>query len=202
MLVASTPARRCPRQVVRTRIRELAVAGSLLVLAAGLGADQSRRGQVSTESRTLIALQSREVESVPDCGAQELDIKNELLRRFHIVVLAIHAKCEANLEVVLKCIGPKWERVPAREKDGIVRIPTGEIFVRFKDATPPATIHSILRDNSLDILESPTRPGSAYKVAVHPLSAARSMEAVKALTQLNDVEYAEPNWIIIRAREP
>jgi hypothetical protein len=162
----------------------------------------SRKAQVSAENRTLIALQSRETESVPDCGVQHLDTTNELLRRFRIVILALPAKCEANLQVLLKCVGPKWERVRIREKDGIVQIPTGEIFVRFKDHTPQETIRKILRDNLLEIIESPTRPHAAYKVANQPVSAARSIEVAKALALLGDVEYAQPNWVIIRTREP
>jgi fervidolysin-like protein len=83
-----------------------------------------------------------------------------------------------------------------------VKIPTGEMFVKFKSDATAEQIQTQLQDLKLRVVELPARPNSAYKVTQTPTSAAHSLETVDSLKRLSTVEYAEPNWLIVRLEEP
>jgi hypothetical protein len=196
-------ARRCQHRVARPRIGARVIWRCFIVLVVFMSLRASTtKSQVSAEDRSLIVLQSREAKSVPDCGAERLDARNEILKSSHIVVLAVPKRGESSLQGVMKCFGPGWEQVPFREKNGVVQIPSGEIFVKFKDGTSEELIQKTFESNGLKVIGEPKSPHSAYKVSSQIDSAARSLEIVRLVGKSPFVEYAEPNWIIVRAKTP
>lgn len=158
------------------------------------------KAQVLAEDNGLVVLQSREPQRVPDCGAQQLDRKNQILKNFRIVVLAVRK--EEKLQHVLRCFGPSWEQVPFREKNGVVQIPTGEIFVKFKEGTSKGVIQKIFENNGLRVVTEPKTQNSAFKATSQSRSAARSVEVARLIGKSPFIEYAEPNWIIVRSKTP
>jgi hypothetical protein len=123
--------------------------------------------------------------------------KNLLMEQFHIVVVSLTDQNSETIDSVFKCFGKDWERIPINTSPSAIQVPTGEIFVKFKDEMTTQQVREQLQGLNLPVVELPVRANSAYKVAQTPLSGAHSHEAVESLRRLSCVQYAQPNWLII-----
>jgi len=75
------------------------------------------------------------------------------------------------------------------------------MFVKFKSDATAEQIQTQLQDLKLRVVELPSRPNSAYKVTPNSDFSCSSLETVDSLKRLSTVEYAEPNWLIVRLEE-
>jgi len=157
----------------------------------------------TTTNRVVVGFQNRKgTNELPPCAKGFQLRKSPLFEKFHIVVLFLSVDDREAIYAALKCLGEDWERIPLRLSSSTVKIPTGEMFVKFKSDATAEQIQTQLQDLKLRVVELPARPNSAYKVTQTPTSAAHSLETVDSLKRLSTVEYAEPNWLIVRLEEP
>ncbi|MET0626780.1 MAG: hypothetical protein ABW250_27855 [Pyrinomonadaceae bacterium] len=85
------------------------------------------------------------------------------------------------------------------QPDGPLAVPTGKIFLRFKEGVEVATRREEIERAGYEITETPPyAPSSAWVRAIGG-DVARSLSDIEALEKLADVENVEPQMLVERA---
>jgi hypothetical protein len=160
-----------------------------------------QRGGDSQEK--FVALQARRPAATLPACAERFDVNHSaILRQFQIILVSVPASADFDLSnKVLGCFKDEWEALPVKESDSTLQIPTGEIMMKVKSGTERSALDRMLRTLGLKLVTEP-RENRAFKVATEPLSATKAETALKSLRQVGFVEFAEPNWLTLRARRP
>lgn len=146
---------------------------------------------------TLIAYQKHgAIDALPKCAHSWRRLQSEVLDAANIVVLDLPEAVPVALAD--RCLGRAFQKVPLVTKGAVTKIPTGEILAKFGPELTPSAVLSVARKIGLVVKRKPTRMNGAYVLTTLPQSAARAARIAEELGRLPAVEYAEPNWIVIR----
>src|SRR5258708_36200870 len=162
---------------------------------------------LSQESRAApafrcLAFQARLASARVTLCAQEFDLRGgPLLEHYQIALICFKGDDFLRSEAATKCFEGPWKSIPIETTGRVLKIPTGEILVKFKEGLSSSEVEGILASFELRIVAWPTKLTPAYKVTDQPRSAAHSLETAAQLGKLSLIEYAEPNWVIIRRDE-
>lgn len=86
------------------------------------------------------------------------------------------------------------------QPDGPLAVPTGKIFLRFKEGVEAASRREEIERAGYEIIETPPYAPSGAWVRAVGGDVARSLSNIKALEKLADVENVEPQMLVERAR--
>jgi hypothetical protein len=84
--------------------------------------------------------------------------------------------------------------------DGPPAVPTGKIFLRFKEGVEAASRREAIERAGYEIIETPPYAPSGAWVRASDGDVARSLSDIKALEKLADVENVEPQMLVERAQ--
>lgn len=86
------------------------------------------------------------------------------------------------------------------QPDGPLAVPTGKIFLRFKEGLEAASRRKEIERAGYEIIETPPYAPSGAWVRAPGGDVARSLSNIKALEKLADVENVEPQMLVERAQ--
>lgn len=86
------------------------------------------------------------------------------------------------------------------QPDGPLAVPTGKIFLRFKEGVEAASRRKEIERAGYEIIETPPYAPSGAWVRAAGGDVARSLSNIKALEKLADVENVEPQMLVERAQ--
>jgi hypothetical protein len=92
-------------------------------------------------------------------------------------------------------------RVPVQEYHGVLSVPTGNFYLRFKDEVTPTVARKRVEAMGFKVLTPTSDPGSLLVVEGTGLPADRTRELEK-LNQLHELLYVAPNDIPLKVRAP
>jgi hypothetical protein len=86
------------------------------------------------------------------------------------------------------------------EPDGPLAVPTGKVFVRFKEGVEAETRRAEIEGAGYEIIQTPPYAPSSAWVRSAGGDIARSLSDIEALEKLADVENVEPQMLVERAQ--
>lgn len=89
--------------------------------------------------------------------------------------------------------------VYSRGADGPLAVPTGQVFVRFREGVPAESRSGDLREAGYEIVRSPHYAPQTAWVRSHDGSPAQALANMERLQSLPDLEHVEPEMLMERA---
>jgi hypothetical protein len=162
------------------------------VAAAQQGSPSPNYLAYRTDSTSTVAARSELVKKAVDAGLRPLEdsaLDREGLLVFEVVDLSAVEKSADLFK--------KMERIPINEFRGVLSVPTGSFYLRFKDDVTPAAARKRVEALGFKLLTPPADRGSLLVVegSKRPLDQKRELDRLKKLQQLL---FVAPNDIPLR----